>query len=73
VKGFFEIASIILGWWLKMINPTDNPEEYYKEDESEPYAWEERKRTRGTWKAFPESFAYLPPSSRFFDKIAKRE
>jgi hypothetical protein len=53
-----------------MMYQPDNPEEYFKEHEGEPFAWEERKKARGTWKAFAESFAYLPPFNRLFGKRA---
>lgn len=53
-----------------MMYQPDNQEEYFKEHEIEPFAWEERKKARGTWKAFAESFAYLPPFNRLFGKRA---
>ncbi|UOF92261.1 cytochrome b N-terminal domain-containing protein [Fodinisporobacter ferrooxydans] len=45
-------------------------EAYFEHHTSEPFHWKERKEKRGFWRAFLESFAYLPPFNRMFGKVS---
>ncbi len=47
---------------------SDPNQDYFAHHTSQPFAWKERKKARGTWRALFESFAYLPPFNRMFGK-----